>query len=888
MKRWVLILLSIVLLVWNSANAQTRKNTPWAKFSHSLVALHEQHAAHLTQRRSAPFKPADPLVTLADDRVLVDAISSGGVEALKSDLEALGMQEAVAFGRVVSGQLPISQLPAAAELASLRFAQPAAAITRTGTVTSQGDAAMKADVARTNFGVDGAGVKVGVLSDSFNCLSGAATDVANGDLSPVTVVQEISSCSGATDEGRAMLQIVHDVAPGSPLAFASAFNGQAAFANNIIALKDNGAKVIVDDVFYFAEPMFQDGIIAQAVDNVVAAGVSYFSAAGNEARQSYESAFRPGASLADGAIPSAAGAPHFWGGTAHNFNFSGGNDSFQSMTIPAHTSVTFSLQWNSPFFSVSGSPGSPNDLDVYLLNSAGTQVLAGSATDNNGGDALEFFSYTNNSAAPVNVNLMIVKFSGANPGLMKYVWFGSLSVNEFVTQSGTIFGHANAAGAEAVGAARYSQTPEFGVAPPVLESFSSAGGTPILFDVDGNALSDPRADKPEIVAPDGADTTFFGSDTDGNGRPNFFGTSAAAPHAAGLAALLLGADPTLAPADVYGLLENTAIDMGAPGFDNDTGFGFIQADTAVEAVLNQLTEIDVAVTQTDSPDPVIVGNNLTYTVTVTNRGVLNATGVVLTDTLPANVNFVSSVANQGSCSGSSIVICDLSDLAAHATATVTIVVSPTVVGGLSNSATVTANETDSNLANNTANQVTTVSPVSLAIGASSLSDGEVHLAYHGDLQISGGASPYTVRIGPGLLPAGLNVNSSGIISGNPTGKSGKKIKSFTVKVTDSLGSSVSKQFTIKIFGAPGIKTKKLNKGAVGKSYSTSLAGTGGKSPYSNWFLVAGSLPAGLSPLNPSTGTIAGIPTVPGTFSLTIGVTDALGGVVQKNFTLAIK
>ena len=55
-----------------------------------------------------------------------------------------------------------------------------------------------------------------------------------------------------------------------------------------------GRKSSVDDLIDLAEPMFQDGIIAQAVDNVVATGVAYFSAAGNEGRQSYQSVFRPG------------------------------------------------------------------------------------------------------------------------------------------------------------------------------------------------------------------------------------------------------------------------------------------------------------------------------------------------------------------------------------------------------------------------------------------------------------------------------------------------------------------------------------------------------------------------------------------------------------------
>ena len=109
---------------------------------------------------------------------------------LKPDLVSLGMRNAVSFGRVVSGQLPIAALPAAAGLASLGFARPAAAITNAGSVTSQGDQAIRSNVARATYGVDGSGVTVGALSDSFNCLGGAAADITSGDLSPVNVVQE--------------------------------------------------------------------------------------------------------------------------------------------------------------------------------------------------------------------------------------------------------------------------------------------------------------------------------------------------------------------------------------------------------------------------------------------------------------------------------------------------------------------------------------------------------------------------------------------------------------------------------------------------------------------------------------------------------------------------
>lgn len=251
MKRALIYLsLSVALLLGGGAMAQTGKDGPMAKLDHSLIELHQRYAAHLASRSRAPFSADDPLIRLAGDYVIVDAVADGDAEALKANLEQLGMQQAVAFGRVVSGQLPISALPEAAALATLRFARTAAAMTHVGAVTSQGDVAQRSDVARTANGVDGTGAQVGVLSDSYNCLNGAAADTATGNLpNSVTVLQEISNCSGASDEGRAMLQIVHDVAPGASLSFASAFNGMASFAANIIALKNNGANVIVDDVF---------------------------------------------------------------------------------------------------------------------------------------------------------------------------------------------------------------------------------------------------------------------------------------------------------------------------------------------------------------------------------------------------------------------------------------------------------------------------------------------------------------------------------------------------------------------------------------------------------------------------------------------------------------
>ncbi len=555
------------------------KDGPLYKLGLDLIVTFQEYAAYRAsggrQQQGQPFQPTDPLVRVHDQRVVIDAVAAGAVQDLRRDLVALGLQQPAVFGRLVSGSLPVEALGRAAALPSLNRARPAMARTRTGSVTSQGDAAMNAAAARSAFGVDGSGVLVGTLSDSYDCTSGAggaAGDVSTNDLpAGVIVLQEMSPCSGATDEGRAMMQIVHDVAPGSPQAFHSAFNGVADFAGGIIELANAGADVIVDDVIYFAEPMFQDGPIAQAVDTVKAMGVTYFSAAGNDARHSYEDSFRT------------SGVSGYRSGSVrHDFDTGGAVVTRQPVTIGGNRTVYFSFQWADPHYSVSGAPGAASDLDIILYSSKQHPVaLAGGIDSNIGGDPVEVFAYTNNGPAETFL-LEIDLVSGPAPATIKYVYFGSLTIDAFDTASASCYGHPNAAGGVAVGAAWYAETPAFGTSPPLLEPYSSAGGTPILFDVSGAPVSELRQ-KPEIVAPDGGDTTFFypGDDAEPNGLPNFFGTSAAAPHAAGVAALLREFDPALGPDAIYAALQAGAIDMDSPGVDFESGHGLLQADAAL-------------------------------------------------------------------------------------------------------------------------------------------------------------------------------------------------------------------------------------------------------------------------------------------------------------------
>ena len=125
------------------------------------------------------------------------------------------------------------------------------------------------------------------------------------------------------------------------------------------------------------------------------------------------------------------------------------------------------------------------------------------------------------------------------------------------------------------------------------------------------------------MAPDGAITTFFGQDipdpgdgSDTDTLPNFFGTSAAAAHAAAVAALLRSAHPTLSAHELYGVLGSTAIDMGPPGFDEDSGYGLLQALPAITQVIQH----DLVSTQTSRPATALPGQTVTFTLTFTNQG----------------------------------------------------------------------------------------------------------------------------------------------------------------------------------------------------------------------------------------------------------------------------
>jgi hypothetical protein len=616
-------------------------------------ALEDLHSLSPAARFKRSALSAVPLVA-------VDAATRGDPARLKQALIDLGMEHVAVYANDVGGWLPVNQIEAAGALTELVTIRAAMPHTRAAMVTSQGDFAQRSDVLRANnAGLDGTGVMVGILSDSFNCYgvyenpangvpaSGsrgyaqygfptddATFDESNGYLpASVNVLEEVACTQYGpsyflpfTDEGRAMMQIVHDVAPGAALAFHTGANSQADFAAGIGALAAAGAKVIADDIGYFDEPFFQDGIIAQAIDAANAKGVAYFSAAGNDAQLSYEKSAPTFAPAGSGVGVPANEMPLIFG--------MNGSTAVTALpvTLPVLVPgqfVALIVEWDQPFVTgAAGSPGAASNIDLCVTGANGYTVLNLDDLDNSlikpltvtctgantrGKDAEQVLilgnpasNSSNTTSQQVNVVIGLAADGSPAPGLIKLVVAadgapGTSIDGGFDTKSPTLQGHPGAAGAAAVGASFFAQTPRCGTAAtPLLETFSSAGGDPILFGTTGKRLAMPQQrQKPDFVGPDGVNTSFFGFKIAGTHYNdtstvpqcqndatynNFFGTSAATPHAAGVAALMLQWNSTLTPAQIYNALQTTALPMASPSPDNLSGYGFIQADAAVASL----------------------------------------------------------------------------------------------------------------------------------------------------------------------------------------------------------------------------------------------------------------------------------------------------------------
>ena len=640
-----------------------------------LYHAFRQHQAEKAAGSFEATQPLMPVVERR--HVVIDAVAGADPAALRDSLQALGLRRGSVAGRVVSGLLPIDAIEKMAGLSLLNSAAPSVAssgppsrrlgsirqnasrkasaegrgaagsqgrvgnqgartaqigatTTQVGATTTQGDVALRADQARGRFGTSGSGTKVCALSDSYDGSDNAATtasqDAESGDLpgpgnpngftQPVDVLEDYSGggpLGPASDEGRGMLQIIHDIAPGAELGFHTAAGGLANFVQGIGDLAGAGCQVIVDDILYFAEPMFQDGLVTGAIEEVASEGAAYFTAAGNGGAVSYSRPFsgsgQPASSIGIGGE-----------GDLHDFDPGSGTDVRQQITVQAGRTAVISFQWDDPFFRISGEPGADTDLDLYLLD--GEEVVAQGTRDNIGGDPWEVLAYQNSTSQSQTLDLAIVRVEGPAPGRLKHVHnpTGAVTtIDEHDTSSPASYGHFDAGPATSVAASAWFAAPRVpegspagGSDPPLLNGFSSKGGTPLLFNGSGNRLSEPvRREKPDLTAPDVGNTTFFGFDLpdqiDTDDFPNFPGTSAAGPHAAAVAALMLEVRPDLGPGQIRSRLQQSALDvqervpilLSSPidertaipegeGDDRFSGAGLIRADQAVESVLSAL------------------------------------------------------------------------------------------------------------------------------------------------------------------------------------------------------------------------------------------------------------------------------------------------------------
>ncbi|MBA3830565.1 MAG: S8 family serine peptidase [Chthoniobacterales bacterium] len=536
---------------------------------------------------------------------------------------------------------------------------------------------------------EGSGISIGFLSDSYG---NSATDVANFDLpgaggnplnpQPVVVLQDIT----ATDEGRGMVQIGYKMAPKARLGFATGATGEVAYANNIRALaalpgfeypprtqQGFKADVICDDIGYGDEPFFQDGIIAEGVDDAAAVGVAYFSSAGNDiGTYDYDSDYRnvpngPGALT--GTNIKLAGVPsNLYQGGFHDFNPAHDHqDIAQTVNVPAVPPAT-NFQWDDPYNQVLDFDPNPiyTNHAVYnntpltfttpSLTAGQNYVITVTADSGSTFDAIVTIKDPNgniivnmqdtgtdetiNLYPPITGPYMIIVtnfggttgaftvniYNGSNPQLTtdfnllvfdlegNYLSNSSLTTNNYATNIPFEFGVTapktgetqvqyviarssvpsapqpathirwiiRGNGLSGIGPAEYFKvnspntkghamangcngTAAYSVfRPNIPEYYTSPGPATVYFDMMGNRLPTPEVRRqPGVAAADNANTSFFGFDSasDLDIDPNFSGTSAASPHAAAVAALVLqahGGTGSVTPTQMMDLLHNSA------------------------------------------------------------------------------------------------------------------------------------------------------------------------------------------------------------------------------------------------------------------------------------------------------------------------------------------
>lgn len=637
--RWVALLplllataCALPALAFASSPALEKSEGPLSPALTNLAKPSIRSLPQAKQARIAGVAPSGPGSLIRHGgRLLVDVRFDHGAIAALPGLRAAGARVVAASRRYqrVTGsvrQADLADLAAVPGVAAV--IQVRAPILRAftpcegGAVVSEGVTQLNAQEARGTFGVEGEGVTVGVLSDSLNQANEAVTGGPVATKQPQDVLSKDlpgkrNTCPGQStavedlrdyevepgeeepfDEGRAMLQIVHDMAPRAELAFNSAFNGELAFAEGIedlakpVSEGGAGSQVVVDDVGYFEEPFFQDGPVAAAVNQVTEDGATYLSAAANDnlfdAEENEIASWEAPEYRDSGACPAEVAAiAELNASHCMDFNPGAATDRTFGIKVEPEEVLSVDLQWAEPW------EGVQTDLDAVLLNANG-EVLTGSVEENiaETQQPVEIVQWVNESEAEQTVQLVINRFEGTADPRLKFLFLqngGGVSGIEYPRSGGgdvvgpSIYGHAGAAGAIAVAAVPFddSSEPEFySSRGPVTHYYGPVDGTipaPQL-------LTPEELSKPEVAATDCGATTFFARRPKAEpGVWRFCGTSAAAPHAAGVAALMLEDEPAASPEEVREALAVSAAGVGSFG-PCAVGGGLIEAVGALEAI----------------------------------------------------------------------------------------------------------------------------------------------------------------------------------------------------------------------------------------------------------------------------------------------------------------
>ena len=355
------------------------------------------------------------------------------------------------------------------------------------------------------------------------------------------------------NEGTAMAEIIHDIAPDAELAVGAAGTTLEFIQRIDDLVNDFGATIIVDDIGFRNEPFFEDGPVAQAVA-AVAGDVVFVSAAGNSANNHHESAFRDISTI----DPSYTDALHVFG-----FDAQGPDWRFQIYAEPGGVGAVF-LQWQEAF----GAAAIDLDLHVDVYNTE-TQEYLGTLSSTNpqtgSDDPVEDVGFCNVFDHPVIGLFYVISNEVTNPGFfqleLQAATNGNSAIVQYTNSRGSVYGHPGVPDVLAVGAIDASDP---GL--DTLQSYSSQGPATIYF-----PQTEVRS-KPDIAAVDGVSVTGAG------GFPQrFYGTSAAAPHAAGIAALLKEIMPDATSADIRSAIKDGVVDLYLSGADIFFGEGRLSA-----------------------------------------------------------------------------------------------------------------------------------------------------------------------------------------------------------------------------------------------------------------------------------------------------------------------